>query len=460
MLTSGAFINDRYRLLHVLGEGGMGAVWAARNEVIGRDVALKLMLPELSKDRQATQRFFNEARICASIRDPSIVDVLDFGYTERGAPYIVMELLTGESLEALVLRERRLTPATLLPIVRDVAAALQLAHDKTIVHRDLKPSNLFLHRTPRGQMIPKILDFGISKVLSDPSTRMTRTGAVIGTPVYMSPEQASGKVVDHLSDIYALGAIMYEALSGHLPFADDSYNALIVAIATQTPQPLASLVADLPPGLVELVEGCMARDRKARIQTAAEIAERVGELMGLAQPLASQPSHPSTQILVTRHGTALTPDQALTPTRTHPTPSDVHTTLDSGSNRDIAAHLLHTGVPLSRTLGGASKRRPLLLVLGAVVLLSSLAAVGIWRGYADAEPVAEPAASETAQPSLPPVVELPSPVETNAEASETSAPSASASAAPVPTAKSIRRPPPPRPVATPPKSSGDPWGRE
>ena len=456
MLTSGAFINDRYRLLHVLGEGGMGAVWAARNEVIGRDVALKVMQPELAKDRQATQRFFNEARICASIRDPSIVDVLDFGYTEKGAPYIVMELLTGESLEALVLREQRVAPATLLPIVRDVAAALQLAHDKTIVHRDLKPSNLFLHRTPRGQLIPKLLDFGISTVLSDPATRMTRTGAVIGTPVYMSPEQAGGKVVDHLSDIYALGAIMYEALSGHLPFADDSYNALIVAIATQTPPPLTSLVDNLPPGLVELVEGCMARDRSARIQTAAEIAERADTLLGAGLPHASQPSHPSTQILVTRHGTALTPDHALMPTRTSPpTPSDVHTTVDSGSN------LLHTGVPLSRTLGGSSKRRPLLFVLGAVVLLSIIAAVGIWRAYAGAEPVAEPAASETPQPSSPAVVEPPSPVETSSEASETSAPSASASAAPAPAAKSIRRPPRPSPpVAAPPKSSGDPWGRE
>src|SRR5262245_43054055 len=176
MLDVGTLIGGRYRLVRQIGEGGMGAVWAAKNEAIDRDVAIKLMLPWLAKEPQLLQRFFNEARICGSIRDPGIVDVLDLGSAEDGSPFIVMELLNGEPLEALLRRAGRLPPAAILPIARDVAATLALAHEKGVVHRDLKPANVFLHRPRRGQPVVKILDFGISKVIAGASATATRTG--------------------------------------------------------------------------------------------------------------------------------------------------------------------------------------------------------------------------------------------------------------------------------------------
>src|SRR5262249_50800001 len=157
----------RYVLVRQLGAGGMGVVWHARNEAIQRDVALKLVLPELAATPEMLQRFFNEARICASIRHPGIVDTLDLGTAEDGSPFIVMELLDGEPLDGLLKRYRSLEPREILPIVRSCARTIALAHAQGIVHRDLKPANVFLHRAPTGGTVVKVLDFGISKVLGD-----------------------------------------------------------------------------------------------------------------------------------------------------------------------------------------------------------------------------------------------------------------------------------------------------
>jgi serine/threonine-protein kinase len=278
VLATGSLLGGRYRLTRVLGEGGMGVVWAAVNEGFGREVAIKVLLPDIAaKEAQAVERFFNEARICGALRHPGIVDVLDVGRAEDGSPYLVMELLEGAPLDAVLQRAGQLRPLDILPIVRDVARTLSLAHARGVVHRDLKPANLFLHQIATGQVMAKVLDFGISKVIaSKEAVVKTRTGTIMGSPAYLSPEQALANVeLDARSDVHSLGVILYEALSGRLPFTGDTYNALVIQIATQDPPPLGSIVPGLPKPVLEIVKGAMERDREARIPSAAALADRI-----------------------------------------------------------------------------------------------------------------------------------------------------------------------------------------
>lgn len=271
-MQPGAVIGGKYRLTRKLGEGGMGEVWAAKNLLIERDVAIKLMLPALSKSQEAMKRFFGEARTCASIRHPGIVDTFDLGTAEDGAPFMVMELLEGEPLEGRMAGGLALSEA--LEVLRDVAQTLSLAHEKGIVHRDLKPANLFLHRGPTGGRVVKILDFGISKVLNEAaSAYATRTGSILGSPAYMSPEQAGGKPIDARTDIYALGVILYECAAGSVPFHDaPNINALLVRIATEDPTPLTAVAPTVPASVAAIVARCMSR-RSADRFSASELAE-------------------------------------------------------------------------------------------------------------------------------------------------------------------------------------------
>jgi serine/threonine-protein kinase len=280
MLT-GELIADRYRLTRRLGNGGMGVVWAARNEAIARDVAIKVMLPRIAEDPVALQRFFNEARICGSIRHPGIVDVLDLGRADDGSPFLVMELLEGETLGERLERVKGMPPGVILAIVRDIARTIAMAHKRGIIHRDIKPSNIFLHRMATGEEIVKVLDFGISKVLSPEfETHATRTGAVLGSPAYMAPERIKGdEIAAPQTDVYALGVILYEGLAGRPPYLAQNYNALIVDIATTDPDDIAALVPGLPPAVAALVRHAMARDPSARIATMDEFADRIEHIL-------------------------------------------------------------------------------------------------------------------------------------------------------------------------------------
>lgn len=281
MFAEGQVIAGKYRLTKLLGQGGMGAVWGATNELIARPVAIKVLLPEVASHPESMQRFFNEARICGSIRHPGIVDVLDLGRAENGAPFIVMEMLNGHPLSALIERRKRLLPSDVLPVVRDVARTLALTHQKGVIHRDLKPENIFMHRLETGQTIAKVLDFGISKVAApEGAMKLTRTGTVFGSPAYMSPEQAAGEGnIDHRTDIYSLGVVLYEALSGQLPFTDQNYNTVIVNIVVKTPPDITSLVPGIPGELASIVQKAMAKDRSARFQTMDELANRLDKLL-------------------------------------------------------------------------------------------------------------------------------------------------------------------------------------
>jgi eukaryotic-like serine/threonine-protein kinase len=273
----GELIQSRYRLNRLLGSGASGSVWAAKNELIDRDVALKVMRPDVAEDAVALQRFFNEAKASGRVRSSSIVEILDLGQAEDGSPFLVFELLDGEGLDAKLAREGMIEPEAACEIFISVAKALDLAHSQGIIHRDLKPANIFLHRDPEGHMIAKILDFGISKIFeTNNNFTLTRTGTVVGSPAYMAPEQASGREdLDGRADVWSLGVVMYEALSGTLPHEAPNYNALMVRILTQDVDPMLTRKPDLPPKLCQVVDKCLRRDRDQRIQGAGELGREL-----------------------------------------------------------------------------------------------------------------------------------------------------------------------------------------
>ena len=272
-LEVGAMVAEKSRVDGVLGRGGMGVVYSATHCVSDKSVALKWMLPA-DDGTEGTQRFILEARATARIDHPNVVDIYDVG-VQDGSAYLVMERLHGEALSARLERGRLDAAdaiAVLMPALRGVAAA----HAQGVIHRDLKPDNIFLCESPGGEpREPKVLDFGISKIASgeDGDLGLTRSGMVMGTPHYMSPEQVRGsKDLDLRADIYGFGVILYEMLTDTHPFDADTYNDLIVKIVTADPEPIAELNEEVDPGLAAVVMRAMARDRADRFESVEMLA--------------------------------------------------------------------------------------------------------------------------------------------------------------------------------------------
>ncbi len=271
----GRTIADRYRIVGLLGEGGMGAVYVADHLRIGRKVAIKRLHPELAADEKAVQRFQREARAAGATGHEHIVEILDLGYTEDGAPFLVMEYLRGLSLAQTLKKEERLPPARACRIVGQLLAALAAVHENGIVHRDLKPDNIFLTRQGNDTDWVKVLDFGISKMKhEDDGLDLTRTGVMMGTPYYMSPEQARGsKAIDHRADIYAAGVILHECLTGAVPFAGDNYHALLQQILRGDPPPPSATVPGIPRELDDVVVKALSKEPERRFATATAMLE-------------------------------------------------------------------------------------------------------------------------------------------------------------------------------------------
>lgn len=274
----------------------MGSVWAARNELTDRDFAVKFLLPTLAQSKEALQRFFQEARACGQIKHPAVVDVYDMGQAEDGSPYLVMELLEGEGFDHRLHRAGMFRPAEAAAWLAFIARGLEEAHVRGLVHRDLKPGNIFFALDDRGDVIPKVLDFGVSKVTRDQgdfNMVKTTTGAVLGSPTYMSPEQASGDSdVDGRADVWSMGVILYEAITGQLPFDAPNYNALMVSIITKSHRPANEVVAGIPADLSAIIDHALEKDRTDRIGTARELAER---LEAVAAALGGAPDLPRLQ---------------------------------------------------------------------------------------------------------------------------------------------------------------------
>jgi eukaryotic-like serine/threonine-protein kinase len=272
----GEILDGKYRLVELIGEGGMGSVFLAKHTQLGKSVAIKFLNREEDADDKVVARFQREAMAAASVGHRGIIDVYDIGTSELGSPYLVMEYLEGESLRELIEAEQKLDVSTTAFITAQVLAALDAAHSKGIVHRDLKPDNVFLADVGRGAPEIKLLDFGISKIVDHQieGKSITTTGTVLGTPCYMSPEQARGKTdVDGRADIYAMGVILYECMTGVLPTPGRNYNEIIVQILMKEPTPPIELVPELPPELEAVMLKALAKDPDERHQTARELVK-------------------------------------------------------------------------------------------------------------------------------------------------------------------------------------------
>jgi hypothetical protein len=272
-LTPGLFISGRFRLQRLLGRGGMGSVWAAHHLTLEKDVAIKFLEPRWSSSEDARWRFAQEAIAVARMKSLHVVSVLDYGFTEENRAFIVMELLHGEDLGQRLARVSSLTMEETQEIVAQTCRGLEKSHSLGVIHRDLKPENLFL--SDEDGMLVKLLDFGVAKAVGmSAASHVTDTGQIVGTPLYMSPEQALGRLVDTRSDLYSLAVIAYRCLAGRLPFMNKPAGELIVALSTLTPPAPSGFVTGLPASLDSWFASMFRKDPDARCaQTAAELSE-------------------------------------------------------------------------------------------------------------------------------------------------------------------------------------------
>jgi serine/threonine-protein kinase len=280
----GATVGARYRLERVLGVGGMGAVFAAEHLVTGRPVALKRILPQLARDAGLRERFLLEARAGARLGHPGIADVLDAGFDAEGAPFLVFELLEGQDLAQAILH-REVPPLRLLERLEELLEALAAAHGAGFVHRDVKPANIFLALDPAGRERAKLLDFGVVRALVRGGPGLTRAGAAVGTPWFMSPEQMAGDEVDPRADLWSVAVVLFYGLTGKLPFKSENAPALAAELVKGAPSACAAR-----PELPAEVDADFARWLSPRLDARPRSAEALrAELRSLRERLAPRP---------------------------------------------------------------------------------------------------------------------------------------------------------------------------
>jgi eukaryotic-like serine/threonine-protein kinase len=286
----GSIIDGRYKVETVLGEGGMGVVYRCSHTIIGKKLALKVLRADLARDTEVTERFLNEAKSASAIGNPHIIDISDFGQFPDGSTYFVMEFLTGRALTATGENGERMSMDRILKVARQLAEGLSAAHAAGIVHRDLKPDNIFLVQRGAEQDFVKILDFGIAKV-STSEGKLTRAGAVFGTPHYMSPEQAAGTSVDQRGDIYSLGVILYELVSGRVPFDADNFMGVLTQHMYKAPLLLHDATPNpelLPPGLESIVMKCLAKRPEQRYASMQQLVADLDKVAAGLRPAAAR----------------------------------------------------------------------------------------------------------------------------------------------------------------------------
>lgn len=430
----GDILAEKYQIERVLGAGGMGVVVQAMHLELRERVALKFLLPNALARSELVERFLREARAAVRIQSEHVARISDVGRLENGAPYMVMEFLNGSDLSVVLQQNGPLSPALAVDYVLQACEALAEAHSLGIIHRDLKPANLFLIERKNGAPFVKVLDFGIAKVMEEKEQQaaLTNTAQPMGSPLYMSPEQMrSAKGVGAHTDIWSLGVILYELLSGKTPYDADTIHALCAAILTEPPIPLAQRCPELPPGLVEVVMRCLEKAPEARFSTIEALATALAP-HGSADALASL--------------ARLTPAPR---SRSAPPPS---TGAPSGVSSLASSTPAISSVSVAKPPAGGGKWALLLLPLLLVVGL--VAARSLWPQTETAVPAAPsppgasslPEASHHPEPSaaLPVVSVLPgapsSSVPPVASSSPTASSSSATSARPLPTRPAVLSP--------------------
>jgi len=463
-IAEGVILGGKYRLEREIGRGTMGTVWSAVHLTLGQRVAIKLIAAEHAQAAEARLRFATEAKAAARLRSRYVVQVYDDGETPEGTPYIVLEYLDGETLEQRLERERDVPLNDAVRITRHVARALSRAHASGIVHRDLKPANVFLTRSDDDEhgWLAKVLDFGIAKVEEHGIASTTKTGALLGTPLFMSPEQVRGaNAVDSRSDLYSLGVVFYNMLTGSYAFNGDSFTSVLVAICTAPLPDLRTAAPWVPASVADWFQRACARDVQVRFQSADEMIEGLDLALGVSTGAYARQSSPEVRVDTLRGHAP--PVQHSIP---RGTPSDsgefakgstqVLSTDESQleTDRPMAAHALAA----DEHANAQSSRR--LWIVGGVALVALLAG-GAWflRRDHGVHPTSEVVALPSAQ--LPHTTEIspapPSPPRNEAATAVPTPPSAvtpeSAASRPTSSAQSPTKPPVritlPKPAATP-----------
>jgi serine/threonine protein kinase len=370
----GDVVAGKYEVERVLGQGGMGIVVAARHKQLGELIAIKLLHPSAALDGEAVARLMREARATISIKSEHVVRIIDVGTLDSGSPYILMEFLKGNDLSAVLHAQGYLAIPDAIDYLLQASEAIAEAHARGIVHRDLKPSNLFLSQRTDGSSLVKVLDFGISKAMvheDQAPMSLTATRAVFGSPLYMSPEQVrSAKRVDERTDIWALGIILHELLTGSLPFVGETMPGVLASIAADPPEPLRTRRPDAPEGLEQVILRCLVKDVAGRFQTVAEMATALGPFAPPGAELSIQriqrlalPGSVSRKVA----SSVPPPEPARSSSPSHPS-----------HPRSSASMALGSTVKATTTSNMALPRQPNYALIGGSVAGTVLAAVALF----------------------------------------------------------------------------------